>query len=52
MKGYRSFFFLQLPSALRLSSVQVSFFHLLILKVLSEWPVTLQFTFGVMKNMY
>ena len=44
-------FFLQLPSTSRLCSVQVSFFHLLILSVLFEQPITLQFNFGVTKNM-
>ena len=45
-------FFLKLPSASRLRYAQVSYFHLLILLVLFEQPKTLQFTFGVMKNMY
>ena len=40
---------LQLP-CLILCSVQVSFFHLLSLWVLSEQPVTLQFTFGITKQ--
>ena len=41
-----------LPSASRMCLVQVSFFHLLILQVLFEQPITLQFTFGMMKSTY